>query len=472
MKAQMHLAHRTLSLRIGQWCVWAALVLAAFTGCATTPQPAPPQEAARPTEVPGAPEPVPQVVLDAPQRVALAVLISDAPLLSHVEQARQFDRTMERFFAPWDMSKSSLPREEAFWGLKAYGSRQGFAENLQPFPRERWERLTALQAMEAYPSMAAHGIVTRNTAMRVLPSLRPFFLDPSRPGEGFPFDYFQNSALWLGAPVFISHASRDQAWFFVETAFSAGWVRREDVAITDAEFHARYRSRDMAALRRDDTVLAGAGRFLGQSHIGAIFPLDSRTGQGLTVKVPLRGADGRAAIGLAPLSFWEAAPMPLPLTSREVAGLADAMAGQLYGWGGMFENRDCSSTLRDLFLPFGIWLPRNSSQQARQGGAAIPLAGMAGDEKLQVIHDRGVPFATLIWMPGHIGLYLGTDSRGQALLLHNIWGVRTSLPDGGEGRAVIGRLVVSTLRPGEERDDVEPGGFLGKVGGLTILGAE
>jgi len=25
-------------------------------------------------------------------------------------------------------------------------------------------------------------------------SNRPFFLDPARPGEGFPFDYFQNTA--------------------------------------------------------------------------------------------------------------------------------------------------------------------------------------------------------------------------------------------------------------------------------------
>ena len=97
---------------------------------------------------------------------------------------------------------------------------------------------------------------------------------------------------------------------------------------------------------------------------------------------------------------------------------------------------------------------------------------MDPEEKLRTIRARGVPFASLIWMPGHIGLYLGSDPRGEPLLLHNIWGVRTRQPDGREGRAVIGRLVITSLRPGEERDDVKEGAFLNRIGGLTIIGTD
>ena len=35
---------------------------------------------------------------------------------------------------------------------------------------------------------------------------------------------------------------------------------------------------------------------------------------------------------------------------------------------------------------------------------------------------------------------------------------------------MIGRLVISTLRPGEEREDVRRGAFLEKVRGLTLIG--
>lgn len=455
------------------WRLAAWLLSALLAGCAATHSAAPPavptvEEAVAPERTPL----VPEVVFQGPQKASLAAPLSDAPLIDASRQAVQNERALERFFAPWGMKRASLAPAKAFWGVTAFGSKQGYAENLQPYPPERWERVVALQNGPAYPSMAAPAIVTRNTSLRVLPSSRPFFLDPAKAGEGFPFDYFQNSALWLGTPVFVTHVSADDAWFFIETAFSYGWVRREDVALAGKDFRSAYQSRIMAAVLQDDTSLMGAGRYLGQAHIGAIFPVQAAKGSGLTVRVPVRDGDGLAEIGLADIDSFRAELMPLQLTSRKVAALADAMAGQLYGWGGMFENRDCSSTMRDLFLPFGIWLPRNSSQQGREGGRLIPLDGLDAEAKLAAIRSQGVPFASLVWLTGHIGLYLGLDAQGDPLLLHNIWGVRTTRPDGSEGRAVVGRLAISNLRPAEDRPDVSKDGFLSRVKGLTILGAD
>lgn len=454
------------------WLAALCATLAVLPGCAGKQGPPPPEPPAEVRmDVPARPETLPEVLLHVPQRVAEAVPLSDAPLLGPGEQIVLYEQALERFFAPWTLARTSIPVQEAFWGTAAYGSKQGYAENLQPFPRERWEQLVDQQNTAAYPSMAAPAIVTRNTALRILPSHRPFFLDPSLPGEGFPFDYFQNSAIWLGTPVFVSHTSLDRAWVFVETAFTSGWMRAEDLALANEAFRREYRSRVMAAVLADDTSLIGGGRYLGQAHIGAIFPLHARAGQDLVVKMPLRDADGSARTGLAHLGPRQAAVMPLPLTSRTVASLADAMAGQLYGWGGLYENRDCSSTLRDLYLPFGIWLPRNSSQQAKQGQQLVDLEGLDAERKLAAIRTLGKPFLSLIWMPGHIGLFLGSDAKGEPLLLHNIWGVRTVLPDGGAGRAVIGRLAISTLRPGEDRPDVRWGAFLDRIRGMAVLGA-
>ena len=429
-------------------------------------------EAADPEDIPRRPELLSEIALDVPQRAGQAASVSDQPLIALADQAAMYASALERFFAPWDQTRASLSATEISWAVRSLGSKQGYAENLQPFPQDRWVHVVALQDLANYPSMSQPAIAVRNTSLRVLPSARPFFLDPSRPGEGFPFDYFQNTALWLGTPVFITHSSLDRAWYYVETAFANGWVPSEDVALADRGFCQQYASRTMAALRQDEVSLIGNGRFLGQTHIGAIFPLQGRSGRGLTVMTPVRDEAGRARTALAELGYQQASIMPAPLTSRAVAELADGMFGQLYGWGGMFENRDCSSTLRDLFLPFGIWLPRNSSQQAKNGGEFISLEGLDVESKLGVIRARGVPFASLIWLPGHIGLYLGLDGRGEPLLLHNLWGVRTVLPGGGEGRAVVGRLVISTLRPGEERDDVRRGAFLEKVRGLTLVGGK
>lgn len=450
-------------------CLFALLFV---TACAKTVPPvqvAPTQPQSEEVPFPRRELP-PEVMFDVPQLVTRAVSVSDAPLMSASEQMILHAKALERFFAPWRMARTSLDAGEAFWGVKTFARKQGYSENLQPYPVERWNRLVALQNMPGYPAMAVPGIITRNTSVRVLPTLRPFFLDPKQPGEGFPFDYFQNSALWLGSPVLISHVSTDRAWYLVETAYTYGWVRVEDVALVGKAFRNQYESRRMAALLHDDLPLIdGVGRLLGQTHIGALFPVQAQTGQGLTVKVPVRGASGQAEIQTAQLSSLQAASTPLPLTSRAIATLADAMAGQQYGWGGLFENRDCSSTMRDLFLPFGVFLPRNSALQAKGAGSFIPLDKLRPDAKLDAIRAQGVPFLSFIWLQGHIGLYLGVDQRGEPLMLHNIWGVRTMLPSGGEGRAVVGRLTISTLRPGEYRADVRADSFLARVRGLAVV---
>lgn len=401
----------------------------------------------------------------------LAAGTAEAPLVSPEAQARLDATYNERFFAPWQLTQASLATEEAFWGVTSYGSRQGYAENLVPISRERWQELVASLQRESYPSLARPAITVRNTACRVFPTQRPFFFDPARAGEGFPFDYFQNSALWTGTPLLVTHTSRDGAWLFAEAGFVAGWLPAQDVAWADADFRAVYRTGRYAALQRDDVTLRDeAGTFLALTHLGAIFPVTTQDDNGLQVFVPARDADGAAVLKMARLTSDAAAIKPLPLQPARIAALANRMLGQPYGWGGLFEDRDCSATLRDLFAPFGLWLPRNSAAQAKAGEIFYDLADLDSEEKHERLRRQGVPFYTLIWFKGHIGLYLGPDPQsGEPLLLHNLWGVRTIEANGRDGRALIGRLVITTLHPGEERDDVEDGRFYRAILGMTIL---
>ncbi|WP_305045145.1 NlpC/P60 family N-terminal domain-containing protein [Geoalkalibacter sp.] len=375
-----------------------------------------------------------------------------------------------RFFAPWRQERASLAAAQAFWGLASYGGRQGYAENLQPLDTQRWAHLVASLNREAYPSLARPAISVRNTSLRVFPTQRPFFLDPRRPGEGYPFDYFQNSALWAGTPLFVTHVSADGAWFFAEAGLASGWLPALDLAWADEDFRRDYQTGRFAALLRDDLSLHDAqGGFLVQSHIGALFPLADQGPEGLRLLVPVRDADGRARIRTALVSAQEAAAKPLPLLPETIAKVADAMAGQLYGWGGLYENRDCSAFLHDLFTPFGVWLPRNSSAQAK-AGTFIDLDGLSPAEKRERLLREGLPFYTLVWLQGHTALYLGPDPHsGEPLLLHNLWAARTHDWRGREGRALVGRLAVTSLHPGEERRDVRRNGFLERVKGLTLL---
>jgi hypothetical protein len=137
-----------------------------------------------------------------------------------------------------------------------------------------------------------------------------------------------------------------------------------------------------------------------------------------------------------------------------VAHVAQQLLGQPYGWGGMYELRDCSSMVRDLFLPFGLYLPRNSGAQGRFG-QVVPMQGMSGPEKERLLLEQGKSFLTLVHIPSHIMLYIGRHN-GRAAVLHNYWGVHT-LRNGRPDRHVLGRCIITTLQPGLELPNLLPG---------------
>ncbi len=414
-------------------------------------------------------------IVEIPQNPAFfAATLQRGPIIPPASQDRLAQEFTQRFFAPWDQETSPLAPSDAFWGVASYGTRQNYGENMLARPQSWMDELIARMARDRFPSLALPAIALRSTSMRVMPTDKPFFLDFRQAGEGFPFDYFQNSMLWAGAPLFISHVSTDRAWYFVEAAFASGWVRVEDVALVDRNFMATYRNGSYAAVIDDEVeVIDLGGRYRCTAHVGTVFPLVSRESSSLLVLVPVGDGNGHARLEQAMLRPNQAAPLPLDLTPESAGRVAAVLAGQLYGWGGLYENRDCSAMLKDFFTPFGIWLPRNSTGQGNTG-RTIDLEGLSREEKQRVIREQGIPFASLLWMRGHIMLYLG-QYEGEAVAFHNIWGLRTlDVDEDGEGRSgrnIIGRAVVTTLLPGQEIQNLDPakGHLLDRINTLAIM---
>jgi len=161
---------------------------------------------------------------------------------------------------------------------------------------------------------------------------------------------------------------------------------------------------------------------------------------------------------------------PWTLTPEHLAALANEFVGEPYGWGGQHGRRDCSSMIRDLFAPFGIWLPRHSADQALEGGWFVDLAGKSREEKENAIVTRGVPYLTLLWLKGHIMLYVGAP-EGRPLVFHNFWSVRTTNLLGIRGKKIVGQTAITTLHPGWEFQPPgsSDGNLLDALQGMTFL---
>lgn len=158
--------------------------------------------------------------------------------------------------------------------------------------------------------------------------------------------------------------------------------------------------------------------------------------------------------------------MPLLATPRNVMRIAERLLGQPYAWGGIAGYRDCSSTLKDLFFPFGIWLPRDSGPQSKSG-TFVSLKGLRKDQKEKTIIAQGAPFFSLVWWPGHITLYVGAKG-GKTYVYNNISLLRTRSSNGEVGRAILGKTVIMPLCFGKERRDIEKT-CLDKAVGLILL---
>ncbi len=388
----------------------------------------------------------------------------DRPLLSKEQAAYRLDEFLVALFRPWTMEKPEYGLKSAMEPFAQHKKSPGYDEHNRPHAPSWAAALEREADLRTFPRISRRAIAVANTNLRAMPTSGARYSDPSLPGEGYPFDYLQHSSVPLGTPLFVSHATRDGTWLLVESPFTFGWIPASDAGLVDEAFIRSYQSGRYAAIVRDNVPFA-RGQAL---DIGCVLPLSGQSGGGLTVLYPEPGPGGLAVARTATLAADTAAPMPLAATPRHIATVADRMMGQTYGWGGIDDKRDCSSMVRDLFTPFGIYLPRNSSAQAK-AGPTMSLEGLTPSQKEEAILSRGVPFGTLVWMRGHIMLYVGEFS-GRPAVYHNVWGLRTLEDDGREGRLVLGRAVITTLRAGEEVPRVKPERLLiNRVLALTYL---
>lgn len=407
---------------------------------------------------------------------------ADQPLLSERVQAEAAGRARDRFFAPWELKAGQVKLKDAMWGMYALKPERGFAENLRPYPKERWEELKKNCTPETYPNASIRAVTVRQANQRLMPTASPYFFDPAKAGQGYPFDYLQNSSLPPGSPVLISHLSKDRQWALVESASAAGWVEIGSLARVDKAFMKFWRETPLAAITAEGAQLAATGRERGPDEplaplavpvfIGTLLPHKANADGTLTVYFPERNPDGSARISAGPLAPEQAAPWPLSPSRRNIAALGNKMLSKPYGWGGYGGNRDCSALMRDLFLPFGLWLPRNSAAQANLG-QKTDLSALAPQAREKAILEKGHPFLSLIAMPGHIGLYLG-EYEGRPVMFHALWRIRTvqrSLFGWNLDRdSVVGKAVITTLTPGAERKDIaSPNSLLDRIKSINYI---
>ena len=408
-----------------------------------------------------------------PQDATAFAETGDPPILEIDEQRlREFE---DYWYGPWKRTEPKICTAQEFsWAAESFPKQSIFGPNLLEVAASRVEAVTANAQLGQYPSRATYGITVRNTSMRALPSADPFFYDFRKAGEGYPFDYNQSSAVWAGTPLFLSHISQDGRFLAAESPYACGWIDSRDIAYAGEKFVAKYRSANLAAVRRDRIPISSDRTgFLFQGRIGMLLPLETRAETSVHLLVPVADASRRASVTHVRLLDRDAAPVPLPFSEDQLAKVINEIIGQPYGWGGLGGYRDCSSTILDVFLPFALPLPRNSRSQA-SAGRNVKIEQLSPAEKRERILIEAVPFRTILNLDGHNMLYLGVF-EGSPVAFHTIWGLRTeSADESSAGRHLIGKSVITSLSPGRELSELSRsrGDLLSRIRSFTLLGEQ
>jgi cell wall-associated NlpC family hydrolase len=372
------------------------------------------------------------------------------------------------FFSPWHQIKSRYTLEEVKWEFDKYDKDQGYGRNGKKHRRAWMQELTANAQLASAPQKGFPAITLRNTDLRVLPTSDAHLSDPNN--CVLPFDNLQNSSVAADTPIFVSHVTKDKKWILAETHYAMGWLPARHIASAEANFVKEWERGPYAVITKDKTPIVNeAGKVMFTASLGSFFPIIQENDTSMQLLIAAADNQGKAFSQKVLITKERAANKPLPLTPANMARIANELMNEPYGWGGLDQKRDCSSTLMDLFAPFGIWLPRTSGHQAQMTGAFIDFKNLSPAEKEETILKQGIPYFSLLWLKGHIMLYIGKQD-GQALAFHNFWSVKTRDANGKTGKKIIGRSAITTLRPGQElRKGKGTGDILPGILGMTLI---
>jgi cell wall-associated NlpC family hydrolase len=375
----------------------------------------------------------------------------------YAKQIKSFSKSAQKkkdkhfnkeYFKPWTLTTLDLPRQDFGWEMRFVRKKPIYKVKGSLIDASVYEKWIENANYDELDTKKYKAITTRRTNVRALPTKTAYYRDPKKTGEGFPFDYNQNSALHINVPLHISHFSKDGVWAFVRASYSFGWVKVSDLALVSRQFIKTFKNNNYAMVIKDNMRLYDdQNKAYSLIKLGALFPIAD---DGKSYLVAKRNEKAHAKIHkVKVMDSTHIAKKPLAFTSKNVAKLAKEFYGEPYGWGGSYGCRDCSATTRDFLGVFGIFLRRNSSKQAKDGTSTKILKGEKSYKK-KFINENAQPFRSLLYVPGHIVLYLG-QHKGEPVIMHTYWGARKK--DG--TKHITGRTIITTTEPGKERSDIK-----------------
>ena len=293
--------------------------------------------------------------------------------------------------------------------------------NGNPTTAEYWKELVALSNIENIPETinVKFGFTTKRMTIRLFPTEDRVFEKTS--------DRYYDSMIFSECmpymPVAVLHESSDGNYLYVVFDSYAAWVKKDAVALCKDinDWKERQNPGQWLVVTAREIRLGNdpyssktSNLVLPMGTKMELVPADKapknthqRTTYGdYVVKVPTRGSDGNIKDEYVLIPVSEDVNVGyLPLTPENIVRQAFKRLGDRYGWAGDLQANDCTGITREIYRCFGILMPR-VGQSNVNGVYKVNMSKMNSKQKLEEI-EKLAP-GSLISMPGHMMIYLGT----------------------------------------------------------------
>lgn len=347
------------------------------------------------------------------------------------------------FFYTWRTQFKNVKAKNVFWSFDNYlnPKKKYYFYNKQVIPKSFFKKVIANANANDLLKLKQKALVVKTSHLKNLPTDKAILLNPYKQGEGFPFDYALDSVLNVGTPVLISHLSKDKHYAFVRAESGWGFVESSSLQkFTDERANTYQKLNFITPLEERMPVYDIDGQFAFETRIGAIYPYyDFKEGFYLS-KI------GDTKYKIPSDKF---AKFPIKFNDENLKNQMTQLINLPYGWGGYNFERDCSLLTRDLFAPFGVYLPRNSYAQS-VFWQRFDISALNNEQKLKFIKNYAKPYETLLYLKGHIMLYTGLI-KDENVAFHSIWGIRTEE----DGRLLVAKSSITTLDIGKNISKVK-----------------
>ena len=296
--------------------------------------------------------------------------------------------------------------------------------------------------LESLPSVCAirYALTTDRTNVRLLPEDAGWFGSEN----DTHYDELQATVLDPSEPVIVLIDSQDKEFVFVESRAYAGWVKPSALAFTDRATWLKY-----AAPQNYLTVIASR-KTIPQGK--AFYQMGGR----VLMRAPELQKDGSWAINVPEadangILIEQGMNIPndkfvvkgaLACSENNLIRQAFRFLGEGYGWGGLENNVDCSAFVQDVYRSVGIELPRDANKQEKAMARSISLKNMTREQRLEIL--KKTKAGSLLFAPGHVMMYLGTDENGEPLIIHALSSYYT-FDNGQTAKHYVRKILVTDL---------------------------